>query len=157
MFNPEYQNKVNQLTAMRDFERKQAKGQQYGAHLEHWSGSAGKGFNLDADALQALIDHYYRMDSIERYEAAKQAANAEGGKDYTYCVDTYPSRYAPTARRRPKTRHRSLSIRMTSSPSTATGATSLSRRWMSSSRITSNKGGNQDGHQHGTETQHPGI
>ena len=89
MFNPEYQNKVNQLTAMRDFERKQAKGQQYGAHLEHWSGSAGKGFNLDADALQALIDHYYRMDSIERYEAAKQAANAEGGKDYTYCVDTY--------------------------------------------------------------------
>ena len=89
MFNSEYQNKVTQLTAMRDFERKQAKDQQYGAHLEHWSGSAGKSINLDADALQALIDHYYRMDSIERYEAAKQAANAEGGKDYTYCVDTY--------------------------------------------------------------------
>lgn len=81
MFNPEYQYKVNQLTAMRDFERKQAKEQQYGAHLEHWSGSAGKAINLDADALQALIDHYYERDDIEAYHAAKrdaeQAAKAQ--------------------------------------------------------------------------------
>ena len=76
MYNAEYQYKVEQLTAMRDYERKQASDQQYGAHLEHWSGH-GKPINLDADALQALIDHYYRLDSIERYQAAKQAAKAE--------------------------------------------------------------------------------
>lgn len=74
MFNPDYQYKVNQLTAMRDFERKQATEQQYGAHLEHWSGSAGNPINLDADALQALIDYYYERDDIEAYHAAKQAA-----------------------------------------------------------------------------------
>lgn len=77
MYNDTYKYKVEQLTAMRDFERKQATNQQYGAHLEHWSGSAGKPIQLDADALQALIDHYYRMDSIERYQAEKQAEKAE--------------------------------------------------------------------------------
>lgn len=77
MYNDEYAYKVDQLTAMRDFERKQAPDQQYGAHLSHWSGSAGKPIQLDADALQALIDHYNRLDSIERYQAAKQAAKAE--------------------------------------------------------------------------------
>lgn len=77
MYNDSYAYKVKQLEAMRDFERKQATNQQYGAHLEHWSGSAGKPINLDADALQALIDHYYRLDSIERYQAAKQAAKTE--------------------------------------------------------------------------------
>lgn len=91
MYNDTYKYKVEQLTAMRDYERKQATNQQYGAHLEHWSGSAGKSIQLDADALQALIDHYYRLDSIERYQAAKQAAKADsdGGKEYQYCVDTY--------------------------------------------------------------------
>ena len=76
MYNDSYAYKVKQLEAMRDYERKQAANQQYGAHLEHWSGH-GKPINLDADALQALIDHYYRLDSIERYQAAKQAAKAE--------------------------------------------------------------------------------
>lgn len=91
MYNDSYAYKVKQLEAMRDFERKQASDQQYGAHLEHWSGSAGKPINLDADALQALIDHYYRLDSIERYKAEKQAekADSDGGKEYQYCVDTY--------------------------------------------------------------------
>lgn len=91
MYNDAYAYKVKQLEAMRDFERKQATNQQYGAHLEHWSGSAGKPINLDADALQALIDHYYRLDSIERYQAGKQPAKADsdGGKEYQYCVDTY--------------------------------------------------------------------
>lgn len=91
MYNDSYAYMVKQLEAMRDFERKQAQNQQYGAHLEHWSGSAGKPINLDADALQALIDHYYRLDSIERYQAAKQAAkgDSDGGKEYQYCVDTY--------------------------------------------------------------------
>lgn len=91
MYNDSYAYKVKQLETMRDFERNQATNQQYGAHLEHWSGSAGKPINLDADALQALIDHYYRLDSIERYQAAKQAAkaNSDGGKEYQYCVDTY--------------------------------------------------------------------
>lgn len=90
MYNPAYQYKVEQLTTMRDYERKQASDQQYGAHLDHWSGH-GKPINLDADALQALIDHYNRLDSIERYQAAKQAAKADsdGGKEYQYCVDTY--------------------------------------------------------------------
>lgn len=76
MYNDSYAYKVKQLESMRDYERKQATNQRYGAHLEHWSGS-GKPINLDADALQALIDHYYRLDSIERYQAAKQAAKAE--------------------------------------------------------------------------------
>ena len=91
MYNDSYAYKVKQLEAMRDYERKQAPNQQYGAHLEHWSGSAGKPINLDADALQALIDHYYRLDSIERYQAEKQAvkADSDGGKEYQYCVDTY--------------------------------------------------------------------
>lgn len=91
MYNDSYAYKVKQLEAMRDYERKQATNKQYGAHLEHWSGSAGNPINLDADALQALIDHYYRLDSIERYQAAKQAvkADSDGGKEYQYCIDTY--------------------------------------------------------------------
>lgn len=91
MYNDTYKYKVEQLTSMRDYERKQAPNQQYGAHLEHWSGSAGKPINLDADALQALIGHYHRLDSIERYQAAKQAAKADsdGEKEFEYCVDTY--------------------------------------------------------------------
>jgi len=76
MYNDSYAYKVKQLEAMRDYERKQATNQQYGAHLDHWSGH-GNPINLDADALQALIDHYTRLDSIERYQAAKQAAKAE--------------------------------------------------------------------------------
>ena len=77
MYNDSYAYKVKQLETMRDYERKQATDQQYGAQLSHWSGSAGKPINLDADALQALIDHYYRLDSIEHYQAAKQAAKGE--------------------------------------------------------------------------------
>lgn len=77
MYNDAYKYKMEQLTAMRDYERKQASDQQYGAHLSHWSGIAGNPINLDADALQALIDHYTRLDRIERYQAAKQAEKAE--------------------------------------------------------------------------------
>lgn len=76
MYNDSYAYKVAQLTSMRDYEREQSPDQQYGAYLSHWSGH-DKPINLDADALQALIDHYYRLDSIERYQAAKQAAKAE--------------------------------------------------------------------------------
>ena len=91
MYNDSYAYKVAQLTSMRDYERKQTTNQQYGAQLSHWSGSAGKPIQLDADALQALIDHYNRLDSVERYRAAKQAAKADsdGEKEYQYCVDTY--------------------------------------------------------------------
>ena len=90
MYNPAYQYKVEQLTAMIDYERKQSPDHQYGAQLNHWSGSAGKAIQLDADALQALIDHYYRLDSIEHYQAAKQAkkADSDGRKEYQYLVDT---------------------------------------------------------------------
>lgn len=88
MYNDSYAYKVKQLESMRDYERKQATNQQYGAQLSHWSGSAGKPIQLDADALQALIDHYYRLDSIERYQAAKTAQDA-GEKEFEYCVDTY--------------------------------------------------------------------
>ena len=70
MYNDTYAHKVKQLTAMRDYERKQATNEQYGANLNHWAGCASP-INLDADALQAMIDHYYRMDSIERYQATK--------------------------------------------------------------------------------------
>lgn len=72
MYNAEYSYKVKQLAAMRNYEREQEPSQQYGAHLDHWSGH-GKPINLDADALQALIDHYIRLDNIERYQAARQA------------------------------------------------------------------------------------
>ena len=68
MYNDSYEYKVKQLTAMRDYERKQATNEQYGANLNHWAGCAAP-INLDADALQALIDHYYRLDSIEHYQA----------------------------------------------------------------------------------------
>ena len=70
MYNDSYAHKVKQLQAMLDYERKQVTNQQYGANLNHWSGCAAP-INLDADALQALIDHYYRLDSIERYQATK--------------------------------------------------------------------------------------
>ena len=91
MYNDTYAHKVKQLTAMRDYERKQATNEQYGANLNHWSGCAGKPIQLDADALQALIDHYNRLDSIEQYQAEKEAtkADSDGGKEYQYCVDTY--------------------------------------------------------------------
>ena len=90
MYNDAYKYKVEQLTAMRDYERKQDSDHQYGAQLNHWSGH-GKPINLDADALQALIDHYTRLDAIERYQAAKQAekADSDGEKEFEYCVDTY--------------------------------------------------------------------
>lgn len=93
MYNDAYKYKVEQLTAMRDYERKQAPNQQYGAHLEHWIGSVGKPINLDADALQALIDHYYRLDSIERYQAAKQAAKADSDGNMTIAVNVGIKRY----------------------------------------------------------------
>ena len=70
MYNDSYAHKVKQLQAMLDYERKQVTNQQYGANLNHWSGCAAP-INLDADALQALIDHYYTRDSIEHYQAAK--------------------------------------------------------------------------------------
>ena len=90
MYNAEYQYNVEQLLAMRDYERQCKPGDQHGANLSHWSGH-GKPINLDADALQALIDHYTRLDSIERYQAAKQAekADSDGEKEFEYCVDTY--------------------------------------------------------------------
>lgn len=93
MYNDAYKYKVEQLTAMRDYERKQGSDQQYGAHLEHWSGSAGKPINLGADALQALIDHYHRLDSIERYQAAKQAAKSDSDGQMTIAVNVGIKRY----------------------------------------------------------------
>lgn len=49
--------KIEQLTRMLEFEKKQAENEKYGAHLTHWSGNA-KPINIDEGALQALINYY---------------------------------------------------------------------------------------------------
>ena len=51
--------KIKQLKAMLVLERDQSVGG-YGAHLSHWAGA--KPINLDAGALQALIDYYENLD-----------------------------------------------------------------------------------------------
>jgi hypothetical protein len=47
--------KIEQLEKMLEAEKRPDGG--YGAHLTHWYGTA-KAIQLDAVALQALIDHY---------------------------------------------------------------------------------------------------
>lgn len=91
MYNDSYAYKVEQLKKMRDFEIRQPDSEKFGAHLDHWAGCAGKAINLDADALQALIDHYERMDELEHYQAMKAQEEAEhpDWKRYEFCVDTY--------------------------------------------------------------------
>jgi len=49
--------KIEQLQKMLSAEQKQEQNEQYGAHLTHWAGTA-KPINIDAGALQALIDYY---------------------------------------------------------------------------------------------------
>lgn len=49
--------KIEQLTRMLEFEKKQAENEKYGAHLTHWSGNA-KPINIDEGALQTLINYY---------------------------------------------------------------------------------------------------
>ena len=49
--------KIEQLTRMLEFEKKQAENEKFGAHLTHWSGNA-KPINIDEEALQALINYY---------------------------------------------------------------------------------------------------
>ena len=49
--------KIQQLTLMLSFEKKQNESQKYGAHLTHWGGSA-KPINIDEGALKALIKYY---------------------------------------------------------------------------------------------------
>lgn len=51
--------KIKQLKAMLALEKDQENGG-YGAHLTHWAGAAP--INLDAGALQALIDYYENLD-----------------------------------------------------------------------------------------------
>ena len=47
--------KIKQLKLMLEAEQKENGG--YGAHLSHWAGTA-KPINIDARAIQALIEHY---------------------------------------------------------------------------------------------------
>lgn len=49
--------KIEQLTRMLEFEKKQAENEKFGAHLTHWSGNA-KPINIDEGALQTLINYY---------------------------------------------------------------------------------------------------
>ena len=51
--------KIKQLKAMLTLEKDQENGG-YGAHLTHWAGAAP--INLDAGALQALIEYYENLD-----------------------------------------------------------------------------------------------
>ena len=51
--------KLKQLKAMLTLEKDQKNGG-HGAHLTHWAGAAP--INLDAGALQALIDYYENLD-----------------------------------------------------------------------------------------------
>ena len=53
--------KLRQLRAMLEKETDERTGG-YGAHLTHWAGGS-KPVNLDAEALQALIEHYERKGS----------------------------------------------------------------------------------------------
>lgn len=52
-----YAYKIEQLEAMLKCEQSDNDQAGYGAHITHWSGSA-KAINLDAGAIQALIDYY---------------------------------------------------------------------------------------------------
>ena len=49
--------KVKQLKIMLEAELKQKPEEQYGAHLTHWARTA-KPINIDAGAIQVLIDYY---------------------------------------------------------------------------------------------------
>ena len=49
--------KAKQLQEMLNWEEQQPEDQKFGAHLTHWSGH-GKPINLDAGAIQALIQYY---------------------------------------------------------------------------------------------------
>lgn len=49
--------KIEQLTRMLEYEKKQAENEKYGAHLTHWSGNANP-INIDEGALQTLINYY---------------------------------------------------------------------------------------------------
>ena len=55
----DYEWKIEQLRLMLKAEANEEHGG-YGAHLNHWAGTA-KPINLDADAIQTLIDHYTRL------------------------------------------------------------------------------------------------
>jgi hypothetical protein len=92
MYNAEYAYKVEQLTAMRDYERKQEPNQQYGAHLDHWIGH-GKPINLDAGALNALINYYRCLDDVEHAQAVKQAEKADSDGQMTIAVNVGIKRY----------------------------------------------------------------
>lgn len=92
MYNAEYQYKVEQLLAMRDFERKQDSDQQYGAHLDHWSGH-GKPLNINDGALNALIGYYISLDEMEHEQAEKQARKADSDGNMTIAVNVGIKRY----------------------------------------------------------------
>lgn len=92
MYNDAYKYKVEQLTAMRDYERKQASDQQYGAHLDHWSGH-GKPINIDAGAINALIGYYINLDEMEHEQAENQARKANSDGNMTIAVNVGIKRY----------------------------------------------------------------
>lgn len=52
----DYTYKIEQLNKMLEAEQHETEGG-YGAHLQHWYGNS-KGIQLDAEALQALVEHY---------------------------------------------------------------------------------------------------
>ena len=92
MYNAEYQYKVEQLLAMRDYERQCKPGEQHGANLTHWSGH-GKPLNIDAGALNALIGYYISLDEMEHEQAEKQAVKADSDGNMTIAVNVGIKRY----------------------------------------------------------------
>jgi hypothetical protein len=63
--------KIEQLEKMIEAETRPDGG--YGAHLKHWA-STGKPINLDAKALQALIDHYKSREGRRPHETDMESA-----------------------------------------------------------------------------------
>ena len=63
----EYQYKVQQLEEMLKYEQSVPESEQFGSHLQHWA--AGKPINIDAGAIQELINYYkhlaYREELME--------------------------------------------------------------------------------------------
>ena len=53
--------KIQQLEKMLEFERSQPENNQFGAHLDHWSGTA-KPINIDSGAILALIEYYRKLE-----------------------------------------------------------------------------------------------
>ncbi|MDL2206544.1 hypothetical protein LJC33_06530 [Eubacteriales bacterium OttesenSCG-928-N13] len=84
--------KVKQLTIMQNAELERPSENQYGAHLTHWSGKA-KPINIDAGALQLLIDYYSQSKHwVLTDDASGQHIRRLSDKQAIFSViDTIPS------------------------------------------------------------------